>query len=141
MGDELISTPHFTVCFFWTTLSATNTVLGPLRSRHKSICVRNLLGKFKHVREKKELGDPRKAGMTLNEEERKEGRKVGWKCLRLQSSPKGSLAELLGVLSQCRSSGESSIFCSQPAYPTVYLSTLVRAAPGWGQLVGTWLWC
>ena len=48
---------------------------------------------------KKELGDPGKAGMTLNEEERKEGRKVRWKCLRLQSSPKGSLAELLGVLS------------------------------------------
>ena len=47
---------------------------------------------------KKELGDPGKAGMTLNEEERKEGRKVRWKCLRLQSSPKGSLAELLGVL-------------------------------------------
>ena len=90
---------------------------------------------------KKELGDPGKAGMTLNEEEKKEGRKVGWKCLRLQSSPKGSLAELLGVLSQCRSSGESSVFCSQPAYPTVYLSTLVQAALGWGQPVGTWLCC
>ena len=42
----------------------------------------------------KELGDPGKAGMPRNEKEKKEGRKVGWKCLRPQSSPRGSLVEL-----------------------------------------------
>ena len=43
----------------------------------------------------KDLGDPGKAGMPRNEEEKKEGRKVGWKCLRPQRSPRGCLTELL----------------------------------------------